>query len=87
MKDLSSKFLKDREKHAVLSFALEDSSEKSVGFVNPPQAALGLGDVVLCWPWVVERAANDNVLVDEEVKRLVIHGVKHLLGEDHGSLS
>lgn len=85
MRNLCKTYVNDTEKHAVLAFAYEDASDGLGGFVNPPGDILRLGDVVLCFPYAVERAAGENVLVNEEVKRLITHGVKHLLGENHNT--
>lgn len=42
-----------------------------------------LGDVYLC-PEVAERSARDaDVALREELVRLVVHGVLHVLGHDH----
>ncbi|MBI2326990.1 rRNA maturation RNAse YbeY, partial [Candidatus Curtissbacteria bacterium] len=67
MKDLSGKYLTDGKKHEILTFALEDASDVRGGFVNPPDEVLRLGDVVLCWPEVLQLAAKEDVLVDDEV--------------------
>lgn len=82
MNELSKKYMKDEAKHDVLAFALEEV-EQNEGFVNPPDETLRLGDVVICWPWVLEGASFDNMMVDEKVYFLVNHGVEHLLGEHH----
>lgn len=83
MKALSNKYLKDNQKHEILSFALEDPAYARDGFINSPDEILRLGDVVLCWPQVLDLAAKDDVLVDEEIYRLTCHGVEHLLGKHH----
>lgn len=82
MKDLRDKYLKDGEKHEILSFALEDPSY-SRDFINSPDKILRLGDIVLCWPQVLEMASKDDILVDDEVYKLISHGVEHLLGRHH----
>ena len=47
-------------------------------------APLLLGDVVIC-PTVAERNAREHaVAFDDEVALLVVHGLLHLLGMDHG---
>ncbi|MBI2599118.1 rRNA maturation RNase YbeY [Candidatus Curtissbacteria bacterium] len=74
MKDLTSKYLGDGKVHEVLSFPIEGKG---------PDEVLRLGDVVLSWPEVLLAAARDNVMVDEEVEKLVVHGVEHLLGRHH----
>jgi len=84
MTKLTNKFLEDNKKHSVLAFALEDVAEsKSSGFVNPPNANLILGDIVLCWPQVLLDAARDDIMVDEEVYNLCSHATDHLLGYHH----
>lgn len=82
MKELTDRFLGDGRTHEILSFALEDPTESSA-FVKSPDEVLRLGDIILCWPELVARAGRDNVLVDEETRRLVVHGVEHLLGKHH----
>ena len=84
IKYLCDKQLGDNQKHEVLTFVLEEiNSKMSGGFVKSPDGVLRLGDVILCWPQVLETAASDDVLVDEKVYFLVSHGVEHLLGEHH----
>lgn len=74
MKTLTDKYLKDGKNHDVLSFPIEERG---------PDEVLRLGDVVLSWPDVLLAAARDNVTCDEEVEKLVAHGVEHLLGKQH----
>lgn len=83
MKELGGKYLGDGKDHEVLSFALEDFTNAKGGFVNPPDKVLRLGDVILCWPEVLDLARRDDVMVDDEVYSLTAHGVEHLLGEHH----
>lgn len=84
MKELSVKYLDetDPESHEVLTFALEEI-DQDAGFVNSPDEVLRLGDVVLCWPGLIEVASRESALVDDEVYSLTSHGVEHLLGEHH----
>ncbi len=72
----------------ILTFALEDAPTSlqhipRVGFVASPDQTLRLGDIILSYPLVVEDASLDGVSVDEEMRLLVEHGVKHLLGIHH----
>jgi len=84
MSELSKNYLKDTEKHEVLSFPLEDlSSRNGQGFIIHPDGILRLGDVILCWPQVLLAAAHDGVMVDDEVYLLTAHSVEHLLGKHH----
>ena len=84
MKDLSSKFLKDREAHEVLAFPQEEISQSEAGgFVNPPDNILRLCDIVLCWPEVLESASRQDSMVDDQLYFLTGHATEHLLGKHH----
>ena len=65
----------------ILSFALEDPLD--TGFVAAPDLWLRLGDIVLSYPQVVEDASLDGISIDEEIKFLIDHGLKHLLCLQH----
>jgi probable rRNA maturation factor len=73
----------------ILTFALEDPDITSlahlprVGFVATPDQTVQLGDVVISYPQVVADAQFEGIAVDEEMRILVEHGVKHLLGIHH----
>lgn len=73
----------------ILSFALEDPQPVAlqhvprVGFVASPDKWLRLGDIVISYPQVVEDASLDGTSVEEEIRFLIEHGVKHLLGLHH----
>ena len=41
------------------------------------------GDLVLCWPVVVEEAAAQAKSVEEHCAHLIVHGTLHLQGYDH----
>ncbi len=90
MKQLTQKYLKEISKHQILTFSFEDLAQSGQnvnishqGFVNPPDDILRLGDIVLCWPEVLDEASKDDMMVDDEVYDLVCHGVEHLLGYNH----
>ena len=85
MKALTNSYLQDGQKHQILTFALEEVNQNADvrGFVNPPDGILRLGDIVLCWPLVLEEASHDDIMVDDEVYKLVNHGTEHLLGKHH----
>jgi probable rRNA maturation factor len=63
----------------VLAFS---SGESDDGFVSPPSTPRHLGDVVVSYPRAVAQAADHGQSAEEELDRLVIHGVLHLLGYD-----
>ena len=90
MKELSQKYLDDISNHQILTFVLTESVRKEqlqqterLGFVDSPDGILRLGDVVLCWPQVLEDASYDDIMVDDEVYALICHGVGYLLGYSH----
>ncbi len=73
----------------ILTFALEDpvginvTHLPKVGFVSAPDSILRLGDILISYPQIIEDARFDGVSVDEELRNLVEHGMKHLLGHHH----
>lgn len=71
----------------IITFALEDPLPiqhlPKVGFIASPDNILRLGDIVISYPQVIEDARFDGVSIDEELRILVEHGVKHLLGLHH----
>lgn len=74
----------------ILSFALEDPASQprlqhipKVGFVKAPDNVLRLGDILISYPQVIQDASTDGVSVEEELRFLVEHGMKHLLGIHH----
>ncbi len=42
-----------------------------------------LGDIVICLPVAIEQAKENQSLLYQEILRLIIHGLYHLLGYDH----
>ena len=59
----------------VLSFPLEEARNID--------GILRLGDIVICYPKAREDAQKENIMMDEKLNELAIHGLKHLLGEHH----
>ena len=80
MLDISRKYLKDGKVHNVLSFTPDEAKEK---FVYPPDGAIHLGEIIICYPLVFEEAKKENRLIEDKVYELVEHGARHLLGEHH----
>lgn len=77
MKALNSQYRDKKETTDVLSFSLHE------GKSFPEDNILRLGDVVISYPQAREHAREFNILVDEEIDKLVEHGLLHLLGIDH----
>lgn len=61
----------------VLSFATD--------FQDPDLDSRYRGDVVICYPQAAAQAEKRGHAVEDELQLLVVHGVLHLLGYDHGS--
>jgi len=66
----------------VLSFGGEPTEPSFVTAVEEPPY---LGDVVLSFHRAQEQAAERGHSTEEEVKLLIVHGILHLLGYDHGT--
>jgi probable rRNA maturation factor len=80
MKVLSHKYLgEENQLHNVLSFP---ESEIKGKFVYP-EGSIRLGEIVLCYPVVVDEAKKDDMLIDDKMKDLIEHGALHLLGQHH----
>lgn len=87
MQDLNSQFRGHDLTTNVLSFPLEDPSAVTNaprrGFARPPDRVLRLGDVVISYPQAVDEAAQEGIVVEEQIKFLLEHGLEHLLGSHH----
>ncbi len=78
MRGLNKKYRNIDSSTNVLSF----SQTEGDATLQPPDR-LYLGDIVLCYPKVVEECARDNSLIDDRVNELVEHSLMHLLGYHH----
>ena len=67
----------------VLAFSYSLQTGKPKKFVTPPSKFLNIGDVIISYPQLIERAAKEETMVDDMASQLVIHGIFHLLGYDH----
>ena len=79
MFEVGRKYLKDKKLHNVLSFTVE---EKSTSFVYPP-GKIYLGEIILCYPKVLEEAKIENKRIEVKLLELVEHASEHLLGRHH----
>ncbi len=79
MAELNARHMGEPGPTDVLAFPLDDPAE-----VRPAGMTALLGDVVVC-PVVARRYATEHVRsTDHELALLVVHGVLHVLGHDHG---
>lgn len=78
MRELSKKYKGEDKTRNILSFSLNEGEKHLV-----PAGVLRLGDIVISYPVVINEAVRDEVLVDDKIDELVVHGMKHLLGLHH----
>ncbi|WP_026926804.1 rRNA maturation RNase YbeY [Granulicoccus phenolivorans] len=67
----------------VLSFPMDELRPPRDDDDEPPLGVLG--DVVLCPPVTERQAAENGREPQEEAEYLLVHGMLHLLGYDHGT--
>lgn len=78
MRELSRKYKGEDRTRNILSFSQSEGEKMEV-----PAGVLRLGDIVLSYPIVLLEAARDEMLVDDKIDELVLHGMTHLLGIHH----
>lgn len=72
MRELNRRYRKIDRTTDVLSFAQRDVGDRGI-----------LGDVVISYDTAVRNSQRSSVAVEGEIRRLVVHGILHLLGFDH----
>ena len=81
MRNMNSRFRDINDSTDILSFAAED--DDGFGFISAGRRKRVLGDMLIC-PEVLKRNAERfKVSENEELRRLLIHGVLHLSGDNH----
>ncbi|MDY6836265.1 MAG: rRNA maturation RNase YbeY [Chloroflexota bacterium] len=71
----------------VLAFALTEQVDGHNKFVSPPDGITHLGEIVISYQQATRQAKEYGCPPQQELARLVIHGVLHLLGFDHDTIS
>ena len=70
----------------VLSFAAQEGEDEQ-DLALPPELAAEidgyLGDIIIAYPYVTQQAAYFDNTLAAELRLMVVHGVLHLLGDDH----
>jgi probable rRNA maturation factor len=79
MAELNQKYMGKPGPTDVLSFPIDEAPLGGPGPGAPPRM---IGEVVIC-PEVARNQAPDSL--ESELDLLVVHGVLHLLGYDHGT--
>jgi probable rRNA maturation factor len=67
----------------VISFALSENIADTE-FVTPPDKVLRLGEVIISYPQAAAQARENRQTIKAEMAWLVVHGLLHLMGYDHG---
>ncbi|HEY7269560.1 MAG TPA: rRNA maturation RNase YbeY, partial [Dehalococcoidia bacterium] len=80
VRDLNRLYRGRDEPTDVLSFA---ASEVEVAFVDSPEEAPVLGEVVVCLPVAEKQSRDAGQPVAGEIAHLLVHGTLHILGYDH----
>ena len=75
--ELNAQFRDKSEATDVLSFSLDITEEREEGAVYLP------GDIVISLETLRENAQYFKISEDEELRRLIIHGILHLDGMNH----
>ena len=78
MRQLSKKYKGEDKTRNILSFSLSEGEK-----IEVPPGVMRLGDIIISYPVVITEAARDEVLVDDKIDELVVHGLMHLLGLHH----
>lgn len=81
MKELNKLREKDGATN-VLSFTQRDPTEGKT-FPSPDGEVPHYGDIVLCYPVLIQEAAKKNKLVDDLINYYVDHSIYHLLGKHY----
>jgi probable rRNA maturation factor len=70
-----------------LEYMGEDKPTDVLSFTSnepdPETGLINLGDIIISYPTAVVHAADAGNDVKSEIQLLVVHGVLHLLGNDH----
>ena len=77
--ELNAKYRNKHEPTDVLSFALGETLDEQKNIFLP-------GDIVISLDTLRENAKYFQISEDEELRRLLIHGILHLDGMDHKTL-
>lgn len=81
IKELNKKYRGKDKVTDVLSFPLDECRIRNV------ECGDDLGDIFICEAQVKRQAREYKVSEKEEFKRMLVHGVLHLLGFDHQKAS
>jgi probable rRNA maturation factor len=83
MKNLNKKFRKINKDTDVLSFPAEDKNffKKDLKL----KKKVYLGDIALSYQYIEAIIKKENINFDDYFKKMLVHGVLHLIGHEHDS--
>ena len=83
MKNLNKKFRKINKDTDVLSFPAEDKNffKRDLKL----KKKVYLGDIALSYQYIEAIIEKENINFDDYIKKMLIHGVLHLIGYEHDS--
>lgn len=84
MTQYNGRFMERTGPTDVLAFPLDEHVPGTVPRPQPAGPPLGLGDVFICPTVVRANAIAAEIDVEDEMALMVVHGILHLLGYDHG---
>lgn len=79
---LNNKYRKTDKPTDVLSFSFTENHGPETQFISPGAVPF-LGEVVLCYPYILTQAELDGQSRSKALAWATIHGVLHLLGRKH----
>ena len=85
MAELNERYRSLAEPTDVLSFSYAGVDDEDWPEPDDLEQEPFLGDVVICPAVASRNAVGDGITLDLELRRLVIHGILHLMGYDHES--
>jgi probable rRNA maturation factor len=83
MKNLNKKFRKINKDTDVLSFPAEEKNFFKKDFTLKKK--LYLGDIALSYQYIESIIKKQNISFDDYFKKMLVHGVLHLIGHEHDS--
>ena len=85
MKNLNKKFRKINKDTDILSFPAEEKNffKKDIKL----KKKVYLGDIALSYQYIEAIIKKQNISFDDYFKKMLIHGVLHLIGYEHDSLN
>ena len=79
IRELNARYREKDEPTDVLSFCQNEGDE----IMSFPGQIVSAGDIIISMDTLTRHAAQYSVSVDEELKRVTIHGILHLKGMSH----